>query len=496
MNQNLPAKRPGSSSTSAPTGKAFPIGELGLRDWLSAIFKHRSMILVAFVLIACVSGASMFLYLQFMHKPVYQAKSVILVQFGWESQNIDLSPGRGQPGKSSGELMATELRILESRDLKEKIINEVKPEVIFPDLGQNIPMGLASTERALYRFEKDFSAKAAPAGNIIEVSFNGSSPATTARVVNDLIAAYIDKRSDTYRNPKALSFLDQKTEEYKQKLAVAEGNLKAFKDQTKVISFDEQRTSLLNKQRRIGDERNENELLIAQLVAKTSELEKQLPILEKSPIVPTARAEMEARLLSLELQEKDLLAKYKDDNRFVTTLREQIALTKNYLGAHGPVVPYNPAYQELQRQILQNKAELGSLKVRGKGLDEEIKAASAEISAFEAQESKYKQMSRDVADNEEKYKTYLSKLEEARIHDELDRQKMTSVSVLEPASVPIIPNNLPHPFIFYVSISLLLGIAGSISLAFIAEILSSAMSTPAQAERRLELPVLAVVGYK
>ena len=75
------------------------------------------------------------------------------------------------------------------------------------------------------------------------------------------------------------------------------------------------------------------------------------------------------------------------------------------------------------------------------------------ITAFEAQESKYKQIIRNVADNEEKYKTYLSKLEEARIHDELDRQKMTNVSVLEPASIPIIPNNLPLPLVVYVLIS-------------------------------------------
>lgn len=150
----------------------------------------------------------------------------------------------------------------------------------------------------------------------------------------------------------------------------------------------------------------------------------------------------------------------------------------------------------MQKQILQNKAEVGALKVRQKGLDDEIKAVSAQLSAFESQESKYKQMSRDVADSEESYKTYLSKLEEARIHDELDRQKMTSVSVLEPASIPIIPNNLPHPFIFYILVALFLGIAGSIGLAFIVEILSPAMSTPAQAERRLDLPVLAVVAAK
>jgi uncharacterized protein involved in exopolysaccharide biosynthesis len=180
----------------------------------------------------------------------------------------------------------------------------------------------------------------------------------------------------------------------------------------------------------------------------------------------------------------------------VTTVREQIALTKNYLNARGPLVSNDPIYEDMQKQILQTKAETSALKVRQKGLDDQIKTASAEISAFESQESKYKQMYRDVADKEESYKTYLAKLEEARIHDELDRQKMTSVSVLEPASVPIIPNNLPHPFIFYILIALFLGIAGSIGLAFIVEILSPAMSTPAQAERRLDLPVLAVVAYK
>jgi len=495
MNEKLPVKRPDSSSPSAPTGKAFPIGEMGLRDWLSAIFKHKSMILVAFVLIVCLSGASMFFYLKFVRKPVYQAKSVVLVNFGWESQNIGLSPGQRQPAMESGELLATEIRILQSRDLKEKIINEMKPEVIFPDLAQNIPMGLAPAERALYRFEKDFSVRSA-GGNILEVAFNGADPPTTAMVVNDMVASYIEKRGDTYRNPKALQFLNQKTEEYRQKLSEAESKFKAFKDQSNVISFDEQRSLLLNKQRQLAADRQDNEIQISQLQEKTSELERQLPLLQKTTVVPSARAEMDLRLLALEIQEKELLSKYQEDNRLVTTVREQIALTKNYLNARGPLVSNDPIYEDMQKQILQTKAETSALKVRQKGLDDQIKTASAEISAFESQESKYKQMYRDVADKEESYKTYLAKLEEARIHDELDRQKMTSVSVLEPASVPIIPNNLPHPFIFYVSIALLLGIAGSISLAFIVEILSSAMSTPAQAERRLELPVLAVVGYK
>ena len=60
---------------------------------------------------------------------------------------------------NNGELMATELRILQSRDLKEKIINEMKPEVIFPDLGQNIRWGWLLLNARCIGLKKNFSAK-------------------------------------------------------------------------------------------------------------------------------------------------------------------------------------------------------------------------------------------------------------------------------------------------------------------------------------------------
>ena len=133
MNQNLPVQRPDSFAPASSTqaGKAFNLADMGLRDILSTIFKHKLMILVSFVLITGLSGASIIFYVKFIHKPVYEAKSLILIKPGWENQNIDLSLDRRQSGMSSSDLLATEIRILQSRELKEKIINTMKPEVIF-----------------------------------------------------------------------------------------------------------------------------------------------------------------------------------------------------------------------------------------------------------------------------------------------------------------------------------------------------------------------------
>ena len=378
MNQNLPVQRPDSfaPASSAQAGKSFKLADMGLRDVLSTIFKYKLTILLTFVVITGLAGIGTAYYVKFVSKPVYEAKSLILVKPGWESQNIDLSLDRRQSGINTSELLATEVTILQSRELKEKVISTLKPEVIFPDMARNMALGLSAAEgrarSALSRLDKNLLARPV-AGNIIEVSFKGVSPAASAQVVNQLVDYYIDKRGDYYRNPKAFLFLDQKTEEYKQKLSEAEAKLQAFQDKSQIISFDEHRSFLLTKQRELVDARRENENNIAQLQETNSELERQLPNIQKTSIAATEKmTDMDGRLFALELQERELLSKYKEDNRFVTNIREQIKMTKDYISTHGPgskLAPVDPAYQDLQRRISENKAELSALKIKQKGLD-------------------------------------------------------------------------------------------------------------------------------
>jgi uncharacterized protein involved in exopolysaccharide biosynthesis len=502
MNENLPVQRANNLVPGPPAqpDRSFSVSGMGLRDILSTIFKHKWTILVSFVLITVLCCAAVIFYLKFVYEPVYEAKALILIRSGWESQDIDLTPNRRQTNVSNADLLAAEVRILQSRELAEKIINEMKPEVLFPRLEQRVIMGLTVAGGALYEFQQRLSVKIT-SGGIVEASFRGPNPAIAASVVNRLVDYYLDKRGDTYKNPRVYLFLEQKTGEYRKKLAEAESKLKDFQDQSKIISFDEQRSFLLTRQRQITGDRSDTENMIAQVQEKIAELEKQLPNIQKTSVAAaTNLSALDGNLLTLELKEKELLSKYKEDNLFIINVREQIQMVKDHIknmrtpGSSQASV--DPAYQDMQKQILESKAELGALKIKAKGLDQQIKDAAPELTAFEAQESKYKQLARDVADNEDKYKTYLSKLEESRIHDELDRQKMTNVSVLEPASVPVIPINLLKSFILYVIMALLLGIAGSIGLAFFLEMMSPGMSTPAQAESRLELPVLAVVACK
>jgi uncharacterized protein involved in exopolysaccharide biosynthesis len=98
-----------------------------------------------------------------------------------------------------------------------------------------------------------------------------------------------------------------------------------------------------------------------------------------------------------------------------------------------------------------------------------------------------------VASNERNYKTYLEKVEEARISDDLNRQKMANISVIQTASVP--PKPVKPKKALNIVLGIILGAVSGLGLAFFSEYTNQGLSTPESAERRLGLPVLATIKH-
>lgn len=86
------------------------------------------------------------------------------------------------------------------------------------------------------------------------------------------------------------------------------------------------------------------------------------------------------------------------------------------------------------------------------------------------------------------YRLYLTKLEESRISDAMDSEKITSVSLIEPAQLPFYPVS-PKPMLNLL-LAIFIGVIGGLGLAFFFNYLDDSLEMVEDVEEYLQLPVL------
>ena len=138
-----------------------------LRDFLTVLFKHRNTnLIVFFTVVATVTIGS------FLLSPTYEAKSSLLVKFGREYIYRPEVGERGPDMRSlfplnQEEVINSEIQILTSRDLIEKVITTLKVENIYPDLVEAPPKTMTPLEAAILKFEKKLSVEGIKKSNVI-----------------------------------------------------------------------------------------------------------------------------------------------------------------------------------------------------------------------------------------------------------------------------------------------------------------------------------------
>jgi len=108
----------------------------GVRDFLTILFKHRSKVWVIFLATVLTVTIGSFLI-----PPTYEAKSSLLVKFGREYVTRP-EVGNAQSfllSLNQEEVVNSEIQILSSRELIEKVLATLKVETVYPDLVKSPP---------------------------------------------------------------------------------------------------------------------------------------------------------------------------------------------------------------------------------------------------------------------------------------------------------------------------------------------------------------------
>ena len=472
----------------------------GLRDFLTIPFKHKYKILVTFLATVAVVTAGSFLI-----APTYEAKSTLLVKFGREHIH---RPEAGESAfipLSQEEVINSEVQILSSQDLIEKVIKTIKAENLYPALAAAPPGRVPLLAAAVHRFEKNLTVEGIKKSNVIQVSFQHRDPTMAARVVNLLVDSLREKHLNVYSDPRS-SFLEQQLGAFELRLRESQDRLEEFKQKNRVYSLEEQRTLLLHQRTGLDTALKAAQNQANELTKKLSTLKSQAKTVSKDTphFTETERYKIiddaKSQLLGLRLKEQGLVRSYKETNELVVSARKEIEIVQKFIRQQeeelqakvrtGP----NVVYQDLEREMIKTEADLSSQEAKVDTLRGQIAQLDRDLQTLDRKENELENLKRELSSNEKNYKVYLEKVEEARISDDLNHQKMATLSVVQIASVPAKP--IKPKKAFNVLVSVVLGAVAGLGFAVFAKYTDQSLSTPDNVERRLGLPVLASVMYK
>lgn len=447
---------------------------IGLRDVLNLLFKHKYKIGAIFFLVAVPT------YVISARMPAhYMSKAVIMVSFGREFVPIPEVGDMRLPAPSQEAIINTEVELLAGRDLADTVIKTIGPQNLYPDLAKRGSSGEASRVFAVQRFGKDLQVKSISRSNLIEAYYKHENPRLAADALTTLINSLQDRHLQVFSNVKS-SFLEEQLKSYEKSLQDSQLSLARFRESHQLLSEDTQSGILLKQQSDLG-----NELISA--TSKLAELRSRLGFLKnRHDLFLAGSGEQRSQLNALRLKEKEATQKYHDRSQVLIGIREDIKLVTQQMKEQEENMR-NAEYFRIE-------AEIGPLELRIANLKRQIGSVESQIQAFGKDTAELQKLKREVAANDVNYQIYLKKVEEARISENMDKRKMTNITVVQQPTVPVASDIEAGNKVFRAG--LLAALVLSLGVAFLFEYVPQTFSTPESVRRRLKVPVLAALEHR
>ena len=472
------------------------------RDILTVLFKHKIIVLLVFLMVLIPWTFQVILSV-----PMYEAYSSILLKIGREHLY------RPEVGSNSPTMyiereasLQSEIKILKSEDLAKQVVKSLGVQNIYPKLLEKFPEGKDPLPEAAGKFLGKLNAEDAKGSDVIEITFVHPDPKIAAKAVNQLVETLKEKHLEVFSDPHA-SFLETQLASYGEQLTNFESELQDFKKQNRITSPIEQQRLLLVQRGDLYSSLNSIQNEMQGMRSKVSSLNRQMKsVPEQIPLSTVTVKEGlmdsgKSQLLELQRQEQELLARYTEASRPVKNVRRQIELVEKFINqeqnqtdSNRVTTGKNPIYQKLELEKLSAESDLKSAQARINVITNQIEALDRKLRRLDDLNDALLAKQHDIDTTRQHYNLYLTKVEEAHVSEEMDRLKISNISVIQPAIAPRKP--IGHPKNLKILLGAVFGLMAGVGLAFAWEFVRGGYTRADQAARDLELPVLASVSYK
>ena len=470
-----------------------------VRDILRVLFKHRGKMSLTFLV--TVVGVAI---ATFFAPPVYETTSSLLVRFGRQfiyrseaGRDIDDVLNRSRES-----IINAEIDILNSDDLQKEVIEEIGVEILYPDIAKRPASEWERTMASLRRLEEHYRVQGMNESNTLRVSFQHTDPEIAATVVNTAVTRFMQKHLEAFSGPKIADFYFEKVRAYGDKLNDIENGIRDFQTSNATVSFEEQRSLLLREAAELDKEIDGFERRRSGLTQRIRALEEEMAAqAQQIPLDEESEAEsIEAQLLQLRLRERELRSQFRETDRQVVSVREQIAVVERFLsdreGASGKRVRVgrNQIYDGLENGLVHARVELAEMEAVIAPATRRRAKLLSELKLLPVREQHLGELLREREAYERSYENYEARLEDARTFADMDRQLMADISIIQsalPPAKPIRPDKRMN-----MAAGVLIGLVLALGTGFVFEFLRTGWDTPEQVTAQLGIPVLGSIRYQ
>ncbi len=478
-----------------------------VRDVLRVAFRHKWLILFVFGVVAVAGGGVVM-----MMPNVYQSQGGLLLLEQRSTLAIDdaregLVASTSRFGSGSA---VSESAILSSPALADEVVKAIGPELVLAmPAGKTVaeafakerdPMAAAVMSAAKV-LRKSLSVQSE--GSNIFVLYSHTDPQAAHDILEQILTTYQTLHIKAYSSSASPEMLQAKTDELK-------AELDKKKDEFAKYQKDHNVTSVAPELESVGEQMKAFEAELSGVRVDKDASQAKIALLEKalkgrgvdskagpSEVANPDVSALEAELRNLSVEKIRVEAEFQDAAPEVKKIHAQIeavrakiktlpATVPRQLGGSGQAAVADPG------QLLEaERVEYGSLAAREESLTKELERAKARLIELRQYESVGTNLETELKHLTENYRASVNGLHQAETSAALDRERVSNVSIVQPATVPNGPIGPRRKRML--AMFMFAGLAMGLGLAFAREFFDDTVKSRDEAETKLGLTVLAVV---
>jgi uncharacterized protein involved in exopolysaccharide biosynthesis len=459
----------------------------------------------------------------------------LLIRLGRENVALDPTATVGQePGvivpASREEETNTAAQVLTSRHLVERTVDALGVDYVLGDSGRTdsgptakvpgwleaakgrlgewlvearLRTPLPKRDRAILSVQRSLSVEPVRKSNVMVARLDSHSPEAARTILSELIEEFLAQNVRLHRSQQAHAFLAEQAASSGETLQEAERELRDMKEETGLVAPDEQRQLVAGQ---VAGLKDELAATAREMAGSKASIEKLAQALGSIPRTVTAEEidgalnqgtdMMRQQFYALQLQQEGVLAKYTDSHPLAGPLRQQRDAAAEILLREDPKrretrQGINPAHQEAELALLTERSALAGLEQEEIMLRDQLAQAEKELRELNENDFRIAELQRKVDLCDSVYRKYVANLEQARIDESLQAEKISNISVAQPASYlvkPVRPRVLTN-----LAMGLVVGLLGGLLLAFASDRFDHSLRTPEDIEANLDLPTLVAI---